>query len=164
MSEYSTYFSCISSGGYLGVFCTHAYAHNTKEGGDALPAVLKGADMAVYEVFRALGLAIEVRTVLDDKRPLEEEEENKDMCEDEDEEQREIRRPYRCIGNVGNLVVTEMGEDEDDFFLEISGQFSSDRLDVNWITNLPNEGRNVGLVHMTVSTFCISYMPVDATH
>ncbi|KAB5566908.1 hypothetical protein GE09DRAFT_1284615 [Coniochaeta sp. 2T2.1] len=45
-------------GGILGIYCTHAYAHSTQSGGKALPAVLKGTDMAVYAVFRAHGLKV----------------------------------------------------------------------------------------------------------
>lgn len=55
-------------GGLLGKYCTHAYAHATKEGASALPSVLKGSDMIAYEVFRALGVEILVRTILQNIR------------------------------------------------------------------------------------------------
>ncbi len=51
-------------GGMLGIHCTHAYAHSTQSGGKALPAVLKGSDMAVYAVFRAHGLEVYVRPMV----------------------------------------------------------------------------------------------------
>jgi hypothetical protein len=52
-------------GGLLGKYCTHAYAHATKEGATALPLVLKGSDMVAYEVFRALGVKVLVRPVME---------------------------------------------------------------------------------------------------
>ena len=53
-------------GGRLGLYCSHAYAHNTSEGINDLPSALKGVDMAVYEVFQALGSHIQLRPVLDE--------------------------------------------------------------------------------------------------
>ncbi|KAF7574171.1 P4Hc domain containing protein [Pyrenophora tritici-repentis] len=51
--------------GYLGKYCSHAYAHATTEGASALPAVLKGSDMIAFEVFRSLGVEVLVRPVLE---------------------------------------------------------------------------------------------------
>lgn len=52
------------TGGFLGIYCQHAYAHSTDEGIVALPEALKGTDMAIYTVFLALGLDISIRGVL----------------------------------------------------------------------------------------------------
>ena len=52
-------------GGYLGIPCTHAYPHTIEESIPSLPAALKGVDMAVYETFRAIGLEISMRPILD---------------------------------------------------------------------------------------------------
>ncbi|KAF2472367.1 uncharacterized protein BDR25DRAFT_283777 [Lindgomyces ingoldianus] len=53
-------------GGHLGWKCSHAYAHGTNAGAAALPTVLKGSDMAIYEVFRSLDLPVCIRPVLQD--------------------------------------------------------------------------------------------------
>ncbi|KAF2679781.1 hypothetical protein K458DRAFT_445662 [Lentithecium fluviatile CBS 122367] len=52
--------------GYLGVFCQHAYVHSTAEGIEFLPSIMKGSAMAVYFLFLALalGLNISIRPVL----------------------------------------------------------------------------------------------------
>lgn len=52
------------TGGFLGIYLQHPYAHSTDEGIDALPGALKGTDMAIYTVFLALGLDISIRPVL----------------------------------------------------------------------------------------------------
>ena len=49
----------------LGKYCSHAYAHATKEGASALPSVLKGSDMVTYEVFRSLGIEVLIRPILE---------------------------------------------------------------------------------------------------
>ncbi|KAF2847448.1 hypothetical protein T440DRAFT_520817 [Plenodomus tracheiphilus IPT5] len=55
----------MTNGGVLGKYCSHAYAHTTREGISALPRVLKGHDMIALTIFRALGLAAAVSPVLD---------------------------------------------------------------------------------------------------
>jgi hypothetical protein len=62
-------------GGILGKYCTHAYAHATKEGATALPSVLKGAtalplvlkgsEIVAYDVFRAHGVEVFVRSIME---------------------------------------------------------------------------------------------------
>ncbi|KAF2029847.1 hypothetical protein EK21DRAFT_100911 [Setomelanomma holmii] len=55
----------MAEGGILGKYCSHAYVHATKEGASALPALLKGSDMVAFEVFRALGIMVLVRPVVE---------------------------------------------------------------------------------------------------
>ena len=43
-------------GGRIGVYLTHLYPHTHKKLMKLLPSCLKGVDMAVYEIIRALGL------------------------------------------------------------------------------------------------------------
>lgn len=53
------------TGGLLGKYCSHAYAHATEEGIKALPAVLKGSDMVTYETFKSLGIRVHIRPELE---------------------------------------------------------------------------------------------------
>jgi hypothetical protein len=53
-----------SVGGVLGFCCAHQYAHTNSSSTIRIPHVLKGMDMALYAVFRALGLRLDVLPVL----------------------------------------------------------------------------------------------------
>ncbi|KAB5526400.1 hypothetical protein GE09DRAFT_1229243 [Coniochaeta sp. 2T2.1] len=53
----------MKDGGYLGLYCNHAYAY-TSESGDLLPDTLKGLGMVVWETFKALGVKLFVKPVL----------------------------------------------------------------------------------------------------
>ncbi|KAI9873288.1 MAG: hypothetical protein M1830_000577 [Pleopsidium flavum] len=55
----------MKAGGVLGFFCSHEYAHTHGAPPVRLPRSLKGVDMALYVVFRALGLKIEVLPILE---------------------------------------------------------------------------------------------------
>ena len=131
------------TGGYLGVFCSHAYAHNTVEGGESLPAVLKGTDMAVYSVFQALGLDAKVCNVLD-------------KVNDSDEEdgggEKSIYRNYNRVGKLGQLKTTYVGRHDDYDWYDILEAFSRDETTVDWLTDPPTKYLNPGFVHLTVST------------
>lgn len=63
------------TGGYLGFFCSHAYAH-TNTDAIILPDMLKGLDMAVWETFGRLGLEASVKPVLRDEGVKYEERDN----------------------------------------------------------------------------------------
>ena len=59
----------LKRGGTLGFFCHHAYAHSSASVGrggiGGLPgAGLKGVDLVVWEVFRALGCRVRVVPVV----------------------------------------------------------------------------------------------------
>ncbi|KAB5526431.1 hypothetical protein GE09DRAFT_1229269 [Coniochaeta sp. 2T2.1] len=126
-------------GGILGIYCTHAYAHSTQSGGKALPAVLKGTDMAVYAVFRAHGLKVYVRPVVKWTRWYADEDYDSDP-----------EFNTRAGINLGELTVTEVGGDEDTNWDDIWSEWPHDRLDVNWLTDPgPQELEDASLVHLT---------------
>ncbi|KAF7445521.1 P4Hc domain containing protein [Pyrenophora tritici-repentis] len=52
-------------GGQLDIYYQHYYAHTHCNNAEAFLAILKGSDMAVYTVFKALNLNLEVRAILD---------------------------------------------------------------------------------------------------
>lgn len=58
------------TGGVLGIFCSHAYAHNTYIAKESLPRALKGSDMVIYSIFQSLqslGVEVHIRPVLEYK-------------------------------------------------------------------------------------------------
>ncbi len=57
----------IPTGGILGVHCSHAYPHTSSKAQELLPKGLKGADLAVYSVFKSLGIDARVLPVLRQK-------------------------------------------------------------------------------------------------
>jgi len=140
----------------LGIYCQHAYAHNTPEGSTALPAVLKGADLAVYSVFKALGLKVDIRAVLDPSSEDSDEEHCSDSgeeyCCDSDEEHYTGRKindsKNRCFlrRNYGDIEITEVGGFEESKY-EICQAFASQEVEVTWLTQ--PVWRELGMVHLT---------------
>ena len=63
LTLYQLYTNLIT-GGRLGFFCNHgcAYAHNA--GRRSFPGALKGVNLAVYLVFRNLGLIVDIHLIL----------------------------------------------------------------------------------------------------
>lgn len=59
-------FLLTSSGGVLGFFCSHSYAHASDMAAIDLPRKLKGSDMVLFAVLQALGLLVKVLPVLED--------------------------------------------------------------------------------------------------
>jgi hypothetical protein len=57
----------IPTGGILGIHCSHAYPHASFNAQELLPKGLKGADLAVYSVFRSLGIEAHVLPLLRQK-------------------------------------------------------------------------------------------------
>jgi hypothetical protein len=57
----------IFAGGILGVNCSHAYPHASSQARELLPRGLKGADLAVYSLFKSLGIDAHVLPVLRQK-------------------------------------------------------------------------------------------------
>ena len=51
----------------LGFFCHHQYAHSHESGRFFIPAAFKVVDLAVYSVFRALGLNVGVHPIVQNK-------------------------------------------------------------------------------------------------
>ena len=52
-------------GALIGVFCNHQYAHSQSSGRLSLPGSLKGVDLAVFAAFKALGLKVLVKPVME---------------------------------------------------------------------------------------------------
>ncbi|KAL8830788.1 MAG: hypothetical protein Q9170_005571 [Blastenia crenularia] len=55
----------MQKGGLLGFFCHHQYAHAHDSGRKSLPHAFKGVDLAVYSVFRSLGLKVGLHPVIE---------------------------------------------------------------------------------------------------
>ena len=53
------------AGGILGFFCSHAYAHSSKSAIKSLPRCLKGSDLVLYSVFKALRIKTSVLPVIE---------------------------------------------------------------------------------------------------
>ncbi|KAF2117341.1 hypothetical protein BDV96DRAFT_611764 [Lophiotrema nucula] len=147
-------------GGLLGVYCQHGYAHTTSEGAAKLPGILKGSDMAIYSVFKGLGLEVSVKSVLDilnnslfdpsDYDDYMSGEDNSDGDIDENTETK-LRKPRWWDGSYlknieGDVVVAEVGGYEESVE-EILGVSGARQSDVLWLTR-PIHG-NVGMVHLT---------------
>ncbi|KAL9111220.1 MAG: hypothetical protein Q9227_004297 [Pyrenula ochraceoflavens] len=52
------------SGGKIGFWCAHSYAHNVESHAALLPEALKGVDRVVYSVLVSLGLTTDLRPVI----------------------------------------------------------------------------------------------------
>ncbi|KAI1087326.1 hypothetical protein F5B19DRAFT_77861 [Rostrohypoxylon terebratum] len=124
-------------GGIIGIYCTHAYPHTTRIGGESLPGILKGADMAVYTIFRALGLNVSIRAVLDEDEIIKDWE-----LQGYDYQPTSLTR----IRMWGTLVTTSTGGYEEGLD-EILDDFSSVKGKVNWLTRGKHE--SLGFVHLT---------------
>ncbi len=140
----------LPDGGILGMFCTHGYAHNTHSGAGALPGVLKGADMAVFAVFRALGLRVHLRAVF----PRNQGKENGGWYYDEEDEEEEEGTPFntRVGRRIGELVITEAGGNDGDGWNEIWESWNHDKMNVCWLTNAAPGKKlmETSMIHMTV--------------
>ncbi|OTA98261.1 hypothetical protein M426DRAFT_77076 [Hypoxylon sp. CI-4A] len=129
-------------GGHLGFHCTHAYPHTTKVGQRSLPGILKGVDMAVYNVFDALGLKVRAKTVLDG----DEADKRLEVRYGWDEEKEEAIQSR--LGNWGGIRITEKGGGETDGWGEILDEFSTHEYGINWLTAQKEVGGGVGFVHL----------------
>lgn len=133
------------------MYCSHAYAHNTVEGAESLPGVLKGADMAVYTVFKALGLNVEVCNVLDEAEELYFDVETSSGSGSEPEVQEICEIHYR-LGRLGQLTITDHGGYEGEDWNDVLDGFSRVRQKITWLTDPPQRYRNPGFVHLAVRT------------
>ncbi|KAF2649770.1 hypothetical protein K491DRAFT_683553 [Lophiostoma macrostomum CBS 122681] len=138
----------LAEGGHLGVYCQHAYAHSTEEGAKALPGVLKGADMAVYSVFKALGLKMSVRPIFDLGNFYDDDDDYYGSSDGEEEDDHSIKQTGSFILNsCGGVCVTEVGggeESNEEILQAASGRW----LKVNWLTD-PSAFSEISFVHLT---------------
>ncbi|KAK3380993.1 hypothetical protein B0H63DRAFT_560784 [Podospora didyma] len=131
-------------GGYLGVYCSHAYAHSTAEGARALPAVLKGSDMAVFAVFRALGLPVKVRAVLDDDDNM--------YVYDPATNTRIPERSQtanRVSHGIGKVLITSAGSYSDSGWPDVWEDWPHRDMEINWLTEERPDHKNLEIVHLT---------------
>jgi hypothetical protein len=128
------------TGGLLGKYCSHAYAHATEEGIKALPAVLKGSDMVTYETFKSLGIQVDIRPEL-------EMDSSKWYYGSKDED--------RLFGSnrIGTALTptmgTSMGENCD--IEEIFEDFKHEKLRVKWLNSPIHENKNLQYNYIAVS-------------
>ncbi|KAG9204997.1 hypothetical protein G6514_009455 [Epicoccum nigrum] len=119
-------------GGLLGNYCSHAYAHATKEGIRALPAVLKGSDMVTYETFESLGMRVDIRPEL-------EIDSSKWYYDSEDEDR--LFGSHRISVTLTPTTGTSMGENCG--FEEIFAGFRHKKLRVKWLNSPIHENKNL---------------------
>ncbi|KAI9845435.1 MAG: hypothetical protein M1837_004913 [Sclerophora amabilis] len=133
----------MEKGGLLGTYCSHAYAHSTPEGARALPAILKGSDMAVYEVFRALpGVQAFVRPVLERLGDQEE------FLEDHDGSDHDYLTGDHVGRSLGVVQLTETGGDEAQSLEDVYDDYDCDYTVINWLNDPKSNASNLGMVHL----------------
>jgi hypothetical protein len=113
------------AGGTLGKYCTHAYAHATREGASALPSVVKGSDMVAYEIFRALGVEVLVRPIMQHIREY-----------DSDDEITGKLATHNHVGSRLSVPVNshmEWGEDSNTQLRQIYEAVPSKLMKVTWL-------------------------------
>lgn len=146
----------MAPGGHLGLPCSHAYAHTTTAGDRALPGVLKGSDMAVFAVFKALGLKISVRAIaMCTERPGHSNgyyQRDASKKKDADE-----ANTTTFVGALGDVYSCDGYGDEDrDQLLEACEAFGR-AVDVTWLMSPSKALGELGLVYIApVSTRQIS--------
>ncbi|KAH6644873.1 hypothetical protein C7974DRAFT_440487 [Boeremia exigua] len=123
--------SFFPNGGLLGKYCSHAYAHATKEGASALPAALKGSDMVAYEIFKSLGVPVAIRPELDIKGKFY-------VYDDESEDAAYLS--HSVIGK--ELMGSSGGGYEDCSMKERFEGFPHDLLKVKWLNTPVADSRN----------------------
>jgi hypothetical protein len=134
-----TYVANMTSGGTLGKYCSHAYAHANKEGAKELPAILKGSDMVAYEVFSSLVVATHVLPVLDKKREYGYNSGDKDMN-------------HTRIGKKLSVPVkTDAGGFDECSTYEIYEDFPHTSCKVEWLNDRKKGLKNMQYEHLRVT-------------
>ncbi|KAK3933915.1 hypothetical protein QBC46DRAFT_325883 [Diplogelasinospora grovesii] len=140
----------MSDGGLLGIYCSHAYAYPTSvrvrilDDDDEnavtesfrrhLPTTLKGTDMALFAVFKQLGLKVTVKPIISDIDEIYEPENDLD------------REP--CMGEIpGMIVITSLGGNDGDDARDILKEFGDRVSGVNWITG--PRWKDLAMFHLT---------------
>ncbi|KAF3009733.1 hypothetical protein E8E13_009219 [Curvularia kusanoi] len=114
-----------STGGTLGIRCSHSYAHTTEKGIRSLPTAFKGEDMVVFETARSLGLRVDIRPQLDYNAY--DEELNAQHC------------MTHWIGKkLTEPTQTNLGGcDDDDAYDDILAEFPTEEGRIKWLWNSP---------------------------
>ncbi|KAJ4377977.1 hypothetical protein N0V83_000807 [Neocucurbitaria cava] len=124
------------------------------DGARTLPQTLKGSDMAVYDVFKAVGLELQVRAVLDTRNSLNEyiaDYEERNMYNSEDEVRSDYEPPrlqtHTVVGKLGGYGTTETGGWEGDGLDEVIEEWSESFMNIVWV-NEPHHS-SLDMVHLT---------------
>jgi len=116
--------------------------------------------MAVYHVFRALGLQVKVNAILADDTDDDDdynEDEDEDEDQDEDERNRDPRNDTNTndtitiAGRLGNFRVSQVGGHDGWNRREIIDEWGGERMNVTWVNE--REYCDIDMVHLTVSIF-----------
>lgn len=140
-------------GGTLGVLCVHAYPARTDikiidyedpapESSGTAPVVLKGTDLALFTVFKALGMTVKIRSILDSKSLS-----SNRRCPDD--EWKELG--MRTRDAVGGTFVTSAGGHEDYTPADIVCRYGSKLPEVTWLKVLRPVRTSGNFVHLGVS-------------
>ncbi|TVY33603.1 hypothetical protein LSUB1_G007087 [Lachnellula subtilissima] len=114
------------TGGTMGFYCAHMYAHNHKATEKLMPFALKGIDVAIFSVFLKLGLKVSVRPVLQDKNNSDDEYSDEDIY-DSDESQHVLSKHERTqnVGDAFHPIKFLEGGD-------MSGREEREELETGW--------------------------------
>lgn len=109
-------------GGTIGFYCAHQYAHTRDNTEKLMPYALKGIDVAIFAVFRALGLRVIVRPIIEngdifiewDEMQLENRSYDSELDECFEDEENEETQPVTRVGNrfLGLTLNSTQYEDE----------------------------------------------------
>ena len=126
-------------GGTMGIGLGHAYAHTVGKHIHNLPAALKGVDMAIYEVIKALKLEVRIRPILPGgtEHVL-----GNDYWKDEDEPESDL------VGT--QLHKLSVGEEADDFLEQLERCWSFEQESINWLGRCSGN-EEAALAYYTVS-------------
>ena len=134
------------TGGLLGKYCSHAYAHATEEGIKALPAILKGSDMVTYETFKSLGVRVDIRPELEMDRSK--------WCYDPEEEDQIFGSNRIGMALKPTTGTSIMGEDCD--VDDILNNFKHEELHVKWLNSPIHANKNLQYNYIAVSLLYLS--------
>ncbi|KAH7028084.1 uncharacterized protein B0I36DRAFT_328580 [Microdochium trichocladiopsis] len=150
----------MKTGGTLGIFCAHAYpvqapvefnegfrrqdGHEDAAAPQILPIVLKGTDLAVVSVFRALGMRVEVKSILDGEKLTE----KYYYCDGSGgEEKPEAWSHKHGADKLGRVCVTSAGGWDGAMPTDMLDEYGSPLQGVTWLTQRSHN--NVDFVHLT---------------
>lgn len=98
--------SFLEDGGTIGFFCNHFYAQNYSKSSEVLPQALKGIDMIVHAVSSAVGLASNIRPIME-KPEYYETSDEEDGMHDNDEDENNV-----SIDDEEEMMTDDEVEDE----------------------------------------------------
>lgn len=133
------------AGGYLGFYCSHAYAHTNTDAA-ILPDMLKGLDMIIWEAFGRLGLEASVKPVM-----------NVDNFYYEEDD-----RELMVIGNERALRINEGSMRMEDYYYmdkelaEWRGGETLKSKEVHWLTKPTHKQVQMAYIAVSITLKSIS--------